>query len=388
MERSIAGNLPRLARDFSSVELPAHGWEYPAVQISERIQARLDELQISANKASLRAGLPRDAIRDILSGKSRHPRADTLLKIAAALEIDPSALLDPAHPTGGVRPLPSDQRVLPIRYEVAAGSWQAHDELRQEPYGYAPANVEPEYEGIRQWLERVRGDSGYKTHEGATGRFHVTDLHVAMRRCPKPIVAMVAGWAIGGGHVLHLVCDLTIAADNARFGQVGPKVGSFDGGYGAGLLADLKSIANLIVPDQATSVPAPEVVPGQRLEWPEFHKLNRALDDTFADPGAPFLANLFRALTWVGLVEQSQLNLVGGARIEDYLHAIRNAAAQDNPSDVRPLLPRVAAPSTAGTPPRQSRGRRRSVSQHSHRVQLPLVDGPATTTASGIARRR
>jgi len=87
--------------------------------------------------------------------------------------------------------------------------------------------------------QRVRGDSGYKTHEGATGRFHVTDLHVAMRRCPKPIVAMVAGWAIGGGHVLHLVCDLTIAADNARFGQVGPKVGSFDGGYGASILSSL-----------------------------------------------------------------------------------------------------------------------------------------------------
>ncbi|MEZ5096827.1 MAG: 1,4-dihydroxy-2-naphthoyl-CoA synthase [Nocardioides sp.] len=87
--------------------------------------------------------------------------------------------------------------------------------------------------------QRVRGDSGYKTDEAATGRFHVTDLHVAMRRCSKPIVAMVAGWAIGGGHVLHLVCDLTIAADNARFGQVGPKVGSFDGGYGASILSDL-----------------------------------------------------------------------------------------------------------------------------------------------------
>ncbi len=87
--------------------------------------------------------------------------------------------------------------------------------------------------------QRVRGDSGYQTDQGATGRFHVTDLHVAMRRCPKPIVAMVAGWAIGGGHVLHLVCDLTIAADNAVFGQVGPKVGSFDGGYGASILADL-----------------------------------------------------------------------------------------------------------------------------------------------------
>jgi naphthoate synthase len=87
--------------------------------------------------------------------------------------------------------------------------------------------------------QRVRGDSGYKLSDSATGRFHVTDLHVAMRRCPKPIVAMVAGWAIGGGHVLHLVCDLTIAADNAVFGQVGPRVGSFDGGYGASILSDL-----------------------------------------------------------------------------------------------------------------------------------------------------
>jgi naphthoate synthase len=71
------------------------------------------------------------------------------------------------------------------------------------------------------------------------GRFHVTDLHVQMRRLPKPIVAMVAGWAIGGGHVLHVVCDLTIAADNARFGQTGPKVGSFDGGFGATVLSRL-----------------------------------------------------------------------------------------------------------------------------------------------------
>ncbi|MBW9210410.1 1,4-dihydroxy-2-naphthoyl-CoA synthase [Mumia sp. zg.B21] len=87
--------------------------------------------------------------------------------------------------------------------------------------------------------QRVRGDSGYKSDAGATGRFHVTDLHVQMRRCPKPIVAMVAGWAIGGGHVLHVVADLTIAADNARFGQVGPKVGSFDGGFGASSLSQL-----------------------------------------------------------------------------------------------------------------------------------------------------
>jgi naphthoate synthase len=90
--------------------------------------------------------------------------------------------------------------------------------------------------------QRVRGDAGYledPTSENRIGRFHVTDLHVQMRRLPKPIVAMVAGYAIGGGHVLHLVCDLTIAADNARFGQVGPKVGSFDGGFGASVLSDL-----------------------------------------------------------------------------------------------------------------------------------------------------
>jgi naphthoate synthase len=88
--------------------------------------------------------------------------------------------------------------------------------------------------------QRVRGDTGYLTEPGsagAVGRFHVTDLHVQIRRLPKPVVAMVAGYAIGGGHVLHLVCDLTIAADNARFGQTGPRVGSFDGGFGAGLLA-------------------------------------------------------------------------------------------------------------------------------------------------------
>jgi naphthoate synthase len=85
--------------------------------------------------------------------------------------------------------------------------------------------------------QRVRGDTGYVAERATLGRFHVTDLHVQIRRLPKPVVAMVAGYAIGGGHVLHLVCDLTIAADNARFGQTGPRVGSFDGGFGAALLA-------------------------------------------------------------------------------------------------------------------------------------------------------
>src|ERR687884_403597 len=81
--------------------------------------------------------------------------------------------------------------------------------------------------------------TGYVPEGAKVGRFHVTDLHVQMRRLPKPIVAMVAGYAVGGGHILHLVCDLTIAADNARFGQTGPRVGSWDGGYGASLLRDL-----------------------------------------------------------------------------------------------------------------------------------------------------
>ncbi len=91
--------------------------------------------------------------------------------------------------------------------------------------------------------QRVRGESGYVQGAGgakpAVGRFHVTDLHVQIRRLPKPVVAMVAGYAVGGGHVLHVICDLTIAADNARFGQTGPRVGSWDGGFGASVLRDL-----------------------------------------------------------------------------------------------------------------------------------------------------
>jgi naphthoate synthase len=84
--------------------------------------------------------------------------------------------------------------------------------------------------------QRIRGDDGYRDPAGV-GRLNVLDLQVQIRRTPKPVIAMVAGYAIGGGHVLHVVCDLTIAADNARFGQTGPRVGSFDGGYGSGLLA-------------------------------------------------------------------------------------------------------------------------------------------------------
>ena len=97
--------------------------------------------------------------------------------------------------------------------------------------------------------QRVRGERGgyvtgadpadARSGHKAVGRFHVTDLHIQIRRMPKPVIAMVAGYAIGGGHVLHIVCDLTIAAENARFGQTGPRVGSFDGGFGASVLSRL-----------------------------------------------------------------------------------------------------------------------------------------------------
>jgi naphthoate synthase len=85
--------------------------------------------------------------------------------------------------------------------------------------------------------QKIRGDDGYVDASGV-GRLNVLDLQVQIRRTPKPVIAMVAGYAIGGGHVLHVCCDLTIAADNAIFGQTGPKVGSFDGGYGSWLLAE------------------------------------------------------------------------------------------------------------------------------------------------------
>ncbi len=89
--------------------------------------------------------------------------------------------------------------------------------------------------------QSIRGDDGYigddDVAQKGVGRLDVGDLHVQIRRLPKPVVAMVAGYAIGGGHILHLVCDMSVAGDNARFGQTGPRVGSFDGGFGASLLA-------------------------------------------------------------------------------------------------------------------------------------------------------
>lgn len=84
--------------------------------------------------------------------------------------------------------------------------------------------------------QKIRGDTGYKDDQGQES-LNVLEFQRQIRRCPKPVVAMVAGYAIGGGHVLHMMCDLTLAAENAVFGQTGPKVGSFDGGYGASYMA-------------------------------------------------------------------------------------------------------------------------------------------------------
>jgi len=85
--------------------------------------------------------------------------------------------------------------------------------------------------------QKIRGDAGYKDQDTGHLRLNVLDFQRQIRTCPKPVVAMVSGYAIGGGHVLHLMCDLTIAAENGVFGQTGPKVGSFDGGYGSSYLA-------------------------------------------------------------------------------------------------------------------------------------------------------
>ena len=122
--------------------------------------------------------------------------------------------------------------------ELRAAFDLARDDLEVATIVFTGAGTEAFCSGGDQ---RIRGDDGYigddEVAREGVGRLDVGDLHVQIRRLPKPVVAMVAGYAVGGGHILHLVCDLTIAADNARFGQTGPRVGSFDGGFGAGLLA-------------------------------------------------------------------------------------------------------------------------------------------------------
>jgi naphthoate synthase len=176
---------------------------------------------------------------------------------------------NPPDPLDDLRPLPAPQwercgSFKDIHYEVAEGIAkltisrpERRNAFRPQTLfelteGFTMARDDPDVgviilcgEGPDAFCsggdQGIRGSDGYMgddevAHRGI-GRLNVLDLHVLMRRTPKPIIAMVAGYAIGGGHVLHLVCDLTVAADNARFGQTGPKVGSFDGGYGSSILA-------------------------------------------------------------------------------------------------------------------------------------------------------
>ncbi len=123
-------------------------------------------------------------------------------------------------------------RPLTVR-EMAA----ALEDARQDPdVGVIILTGEGEKAFCSGGDQKIRGDAGYRDEAGGE-HLNVLDFQRQIRTCPKPVVAMVAGYAIGGGHVLHVMCDLTIAADNAVFGQTGPKVGSFDGGYGASYLA-------------------------------------------------------------------------------------------------------------------------------------------------------
>ncbi len=112
-------------------------------------------------------------------------------------------------------------------------------DVREDPkVGVAILTGEGDHAFCSGGDQRVRGSEGYVGQDGVP-RLNVLDLQKQIRSLPKPVVAMVKGFAVGGGHVLHLVCDLTIAADNARFGQTGPRVGSFDGGFGASYLASV-----------------------------------------------------------------------------------------------------------------------------------------------------
>jgi naphthoate synthase len=110
--------------------------------------------------------------------------------------------------------------------------------------------------------QKVRGDAGYIGDDGVP-RLNILDVQRKIRTMPKPVVAMVAGYAIGGGHVLHVVCDLTIAADNARFGQTGPKVGSFDGGLGSATSPALSARRRPV----RSGISAASMMPSRRWTW-------------------------------------------------------------------------------------------------------------------------
>jgi naphthoate synthase len=175
-----------------------------------------------------------------------HKDAPSREELYAPVEWEPAAsyddiLYEKAGPVARItinRPEVRNAFRPPTLAELRDAFTRARDDLDVGAIIFTGAGTEAFCSGGDQ---RIRGDDGYigddELADRGVGRLDVGDLHVQIRRLPKPVVAAVAGYAVGGGHILHLVCDLTIAADNARFGQTGPRVGSFDGGFGAGLLA-------------------------------------------------------------------------------------------------------------------------------------------------------
>lgn len=152
------------------------------LKLTERLAEILQERDLNPSALARQAGLPRDAVRDILTGRSKHPRADTIAKLAAALGVDAGSLIG-IGAVAGLPNAPTAEQELPIRWEVAGGQWLAQDDLRDEPYGYHTSLRVKGYERIPQWLERVRGDSMSKRlPDGAL--VHVLDA-IALRYEPR-----------------------------------------------------------------------------------------------------------------------------------------------------------------------------------------------------------
>ena len=207
------------------------------------------ELRVRPRRAGLRHGHAVGAgVRPALEPSGDPHRAETRLAAVAVIWTPAGEYGDIRYETsaepGGIAKITIDRPEVrnAFRPQTLFELADAFDKARDDPdVGVIVLTGEGPHAFCSGGDQRIRGDDGYIGDDAVAkqgiGRLNVLDLQVQIRRTPKPVVAMVAGYAIGGGHVLHVVCDLTIAAENARFGQTGPRVGSFDGGYGSGLLA-------------------------------------------------------------------------------------------------------------------------------------------------------
>ena len=182
--------------------------------ISDRITDRLQALGLTPNAASVKAGLPRDAVRDILQGKSRHPRADTLLKLARALECDLSYLLDQEELSSDLH-APKREIELAIRHEVAAGTWLAKDDQQSEHLGVGIGLPSKRFEKARQWLERVRGDSMNRLiPDGALA--HVIDVRDFKFRARHDDLVVVERTRAQGAFVERTIKQVALTPDGLQ----------------------------------------------------------------------------------------------------------------------------------------------------------------------------